>query len=166
MGFTPNQQQNTHRKFSLRQTACAAKYFVDIVVIGLHIFYEVDCPEEYLESIFGLTAGTAVALAFISIASKNDQLFNLFELSAQELTISNSLFENIQVKNSENSTFHRIDHQPSISIKIRRSPSAYRKIERNHLYYSEQIRCSGFGITQSDHQLLHLLHHRHWGCRL
>lgn len=88
MGFTPNQQQNSHRKFSFRQTVCTVKYSIDILLIGVYVFCEADRTDEYMESIFAFTAGIAITIAFISIIWKNDQLFNLLELSSQELTIS------------------------------------------------------------------------------
>lgn len=88
MGFASNQQQSTHRLFSSRQTACTAKYFIDIFMIGVYVFCEADRTDEFMESFFALAAGTAITITFISLSFKNDQLFNNIEFTAQEIIIS------------------------------------------------------------------------------
>lgn len=84
MGFAPNQQQNSHRRFSSRQIFFTAKYFIDIIVIGVYIFCEADRNEEYMESVFSLTAVVGATIVFISVTAHNDKLFDILELVADE----------------------------------------------------------------------------------
>lgn len=89
MGFMPNQQQNNHRLFSSRQIFCIVKYSIDIILIGLYVFCELDRTEENMESIFAFTAGIGITIAFINISFNNDKLFSILKLTTEELTKSN-----------------------------------------------------------------------------
>lgn len=89
MGLTPCQQQNSHPQWNPRQIFCSVKYLIDTMAMAAYILIEADSIEEYMESIFSLTAVVGIEVAYISFIFKNDKLFNVFELVSLELTISN-----------------------------------------------------------------------------
>lgn len=92
MGFVPNQQQNTGRPFSFRQTACIVQFSMEIFCCAKSVFNGTDNPEDYMEMIYAFTAVICIAIAFISISLNNDNLFHIIELSEEEGELSK--FEN------------------------------------------------------------------------
>lgn len=84
MGFNPNQQKNNHFQFHPRQIFYIIHYSINIILCGVFLFCEEHNTEEYMESIYGLTAVTGITIAFISIILKNDELFINMELAAEE----------------------------------------------------------------------------------
>lgn len=88
MGFTLNQQQNHQRQLNFCQFCYIFKYSTDLIVITVYVVREAERVDQYIESIFSLTVVGGVLIAFISIIMKNDKLFNMIELSAEEVTLS------------------------------------------------------------------------------
>lgn len=88
MGFTLNQQQNHQRQLNFCQFCYILKYSTDLIVITVYVVREAERVDQYIESIFSLTVVGGVLIAFISIIMKNDKLFNMIELSAEEVTLS------------------------------------------------------------------------------
>lgn len=91
MGFVPTQQQNNHREFSSRQFFCTAKLSIDVIGIAAYMFFEADRTEDFVEPIFAITALGGITIVFVSLVFKNDKLFDTFEHSSAEMTISNLL---------------------------------------------------------------------------
>lgn len=88
MGFTPNYQKNNSGQWSFGQIFGVAKYCIDIISIGAYVFFEASTPDEYMLSIFELNASVSIMVCFVSIACKNDQVFEIISQCAKELTIS------------------------------------------------------------------------------
>lgn len=97
LGLTPRQLQSNHPQWNLRQIFCTIKYSYNTIAMGIYVFFEADRVEEYMESMFSLTACVAVEAAYISFIFKSDKLFNTFELVSEELTRSKWLFRMVQI---------------------------------------------------------------------
>lgn len=89
MGFTPNQQQNDQWcRLSFIQIFCIVKCCMDVIEIGVYVFFEADRIDEYMDSIFALTVIVGILIALINIIFKSDKLFNMFETAAEEANFS------------------------------------------------------------------------------
>lgn len=84
MGFIPNQQQNTGRPFSFRQTVIIVQFSMEIFCCGKSVYDGADNFSDYMELIYAFTAVACITLAFISISFNNDRLFYIIELSEEE----------------------------------------------------------------------------------
>lgn len=86
MGFAPNQQQNNRLNLNYRQIIFVIVCGMNVTFLSSYIFLEANDIEEYMDAIFSLIIMVTIAIAFISIIFKNDQLFNYIECVTKELT--------------------------------------------------------------------------------
>lgn len=92
IGFTPNQQQNDRLQLNLRQIFTIFKYFTDVIVVGVYVFSKAERSEEYIVPIFSLTVIAGITVSFLSIILKNEKLFRLIKIAADETTFSKCFF--------------------------------------------------------------------------
>lgn len=97
MGLTPSRQQNNRPQWNSRQIFCTVKYVIDTFAMGTYVIFEADDIEEYMESIFSLTAVVAIEASYISFIFKSDKLFGTFELVSKEITIRKLHFKMVQI---------------------------------------------------------------------
>lgn len=89
MGFTPNQQQqNNGRKLSFFQIIVVIILFIGIGTLFIFSFYEANNIEEYMDVIFELSAEVELFIIFLSFILKNDDVLNVIERTAKEITDS------------------------------------------------------------------------------
>lgn len=88
MGFAPNQQQNNRLNLNYRQIIFVFVCGTNVTFLSSYIFLVANDIEEYMDAIFSLIVLVTIAIAFISIIFKNDQLFNYIECLTKELTDS------------------------------------------------------------------------------
>lgn len=87
MGCTPNQQQNNpNRKLNSAQIIIIVILAINTVTLSLYVLLVANDIEDYTDVIFSLTITVGVAMSFVSIIFKNDELFNTIELNEKEVT--------------------------------------------------------------------------------
>lgn len=94
-GFTPNQQQNDHQKWNLRQIIFVALCVVNIIVVSVQIFLVTNEIDEYIDAIVSLTCVTGITIAYVSFIFKNEEIFNIIEICAKE--VNNSKCNQLQL---------------------------------------------------------------------
>lgn len=91
MGFVPNQQKNNRRIFSIHQTIGIFLIVLCISNVAIYFFYEVNGTAEYMYSIYALTVAIGIAIAYASLASNNDKIFDTID--TQESVLNESKFQ-------------------------------------------------------------------------
>lgn len=88
MGFTPNQRQNNpDRRLNSAQIIFVVVCTINSILLTSYIFFVANDIEDYTDAIFSLTVVVAVAMAFVSIILKSDDLFDVIELNENEMTL-------------------------------------------------------------------------------
>lgn len=76
-GYAPNQQHNNHRTFSKFQFRCVVSSIFATILNVVYIFEDTNSQEECMYSIFIVTISITINGSEISLASKNDDLFDM-----------------------------------------------------------------------------------------
>lgn len=87
MGFYPNQQRNSNKILSKVQLWEFIASLLVTALIILYILCVAKSKEEYMSSIFMVTASTCITASEISLMLKNDDIFDVIEFG------ENLLFE-------------------------------------------------------------------------
>lgn len=80
VGFAPNQQQNTNRTFSKIQFWGIITSLTSTSFVVVYIFHVANRTEDYMYSIFSLTASIGITVSEISMTYANDKIYNMINL--------------------------------------------------------------------------------------
>lgn len=88
VGFTPNQQQNYHSNWNLRQIIFVAVCVVNIIVVSVQIFLVANAIDEYIDAIVSLTCVVGITIAYISLIFKSDEILKTIGICTKEVNDS------------------------------------------------------------------------------
>lgn len=91
MGFTPNQQQNDHRKINSRQILFVVVSTINFILQIFYICFLAYGIEERMDAIFSLTVIGAITIAYISMMFKIDKIF--IDIQSFEKEINESKYK-------------------------------------------------------------------------
>lgn len=90
IGLVPKQQQSNQWTLNGRHKVSLICHCIAVISNIVFIFSEANGVEEYMAAIFVTSASSAVAMSFINLIHKNDEIFNVIEGCEKELTTSKS----------------------------------------------------------------------------
>lgn len=79
LGFVPNQQKTSNKKFSKHHTIGLFLAAFCISQMAVYLFYVAKSTNEYMNSFFTLMVTVSVLLSQTSLVYKNDKIFNIID---------------------------------------------------------------------------------------
>lgn len=91
MGFTQNPHQtNFYQNLTTQHVCVITLILIDVFLHGVPFFYVVNDIDEYIDLIFELTVEIGILVVYFSIIFKYDDLCDVVERCATEMTESKS----------------------------------------------------------------------------